>query len=78
LLNASIENLIGFLDDDPIAYRKVGLSDIVKNSKVRSKELVKGPLKDSKYTKYNPDPEPSHWFHSPMKTMTVLCPAMIL
>jgi len=52
LLNASIENLVGFLDDDPIAYRKLGLSDTVKNSKVRSKELVKGVLKDSKYTKY--------------------------
>ncbi len=52
LLNASIENLIGFLDDDPIAYRKLGLSETVKNSKVRSKELVKGSLKDSKYTRY--------------------------
>ena len=52
MLNASIENLIGFLDDDPIAYRKVGLSDIVKNSKVRSKELVKGILKNSKYAQF--------------------------
>jgi DNA polymerase elongation subunit (family B) len=52
LLNASIENLVGFLDDDPIAYRKLGLSTTVKNSKVRSKELVKGSIKDSKYTQY--------------------------
>jgi len=52
LLNASIENLVGFLDDDPIAYRKLGLSDTVKNSKIQSKELVKGALKDSKYSEY--------------------------
>lgn len=52
LLNASIENLVGFLDDDPIAYRKLGLSETVSNSKIKSKELVKGALKDSKYTKY--------------------------
>lgn len=52
LLNASIENLIGFLDDDPIAYRKLGLSDTVKNSKARSKDLVNGVYKNSKYTKY--------------------------
>ena len=52
LLNASIENLVGFLNDDPIVYRKLGLSDTVSNSKVRSKDLVKGTIKNSKYTKF--------------------------
>ena len=52
LLNASIENLVGFLDDDPIAYRKLGLSDTVKSSKIRSKDLVKGSIKNSKYVEF--------------------------
>ena len=52
LLNASIENLVGFLNDDPIVYRKLGLSDTVVNSKIKSKDLVKGSLKNSKYTEF--------------------------
>ena len=52
LLNASIENLVGFLDDDPIAYRKLGMSETLKDSKERSKELCKTTIKDSKYVQF--------------------------
>lgn len=52
LLNASIESLVGFLDDDPIAYRELGLSKKVKRSKEISKELVNSTLANSKYVKF--------------------------
>lgn len=52
LLNASIESLVGFLDDDPIAYRAVGLSSNVRESKEKSKELLKTRLADSKHAKF--------------------------
>ena len=52
LLNASIESLVGFLDDDPIAYRELGLSKKVRDAKEVSKELVNGQLADSRYVKF--------------------------
>lgn len=52
LLNAAIESLVGFLDDDPIAYRELSLSQTVKDAKDISKELVKTSLKDSRYVKF--------------------------
>lgn len=52
LLNASIESLVGFLDDDPIAYRTLGLSKTVKDAKDISKELVKTSINNSKYVKF--------------------------
>jgi DNA polymerase elongation subunit (family B) len=52
LLNASIENLVGFLDDDPVVYRTLGMSEPFRESKERSKELVKTTLKDSKYVQF--------------------------
>lgn len=52
LLNAAIESLVGFLDDDPIAYRELGLSKTVRNAKEASKELVNGQLADSRYVKF--------------------------
>ena len=52
LLNASIENLVGFLDNDPIAYRRLGQSKIVKESAQKSKNLTKGKLKDSRYVRF--------------------------
>ena len=52
LLNASIENLVGFLDNDPIAYRKLGLSKTVKKAKDISKELVRTDLRESDYVKF--------------------------
>lgn len=52
LLNASIESLVGFLDDDPIAYRELGSSKIIRDSKDISKELVKTDLKDTDYVKF--------------------------
>jgi hypothetical protein len=44
--------LVGFLDDDPIAYRKVGLSKTFLDSKEKSKELVKTTLTDSRHVKF--------------------------
>ena len=52
LLNASIESLVGFLDDDPIAYRTIGLSKTVREAKEISKEQVKTILADSKYVHF--------------------------
>lgn len=52
LLNASIESLVGFLDDDPIAYRELGLSKTVTDAKEKSKELVNGSIADSRYVKF--------------------------
>lgn len=52
LLNASIESLVGFLNDDPIAYRELGISDIMYESVERSKELIKSTIHDSKYVKF--------------------------
>ena len=52
LLNASIESLVGFLDDDPIAYRELGLSKTVRAAKDTSKALVNGALADSRYVKF--------------------------
>ena len=52
LLNASIENLVGFLDDDPVVYRTLGMSEPFRESKERSKELCKTTLKDSDYVKF--------------------------
>ena len=52
MLNASIENLVGFLDDDPVVYRTLGMSQPFQDSKERSKELVKTTLKDSKYVHF--------------------------
>lgn len=52
LLNASIESLVGFLDDDPIAYRKLGLSQPFTDAKKASKELVRTSLKNSRYVKF--------------------------
>jgi len=52
LLNASIESLVGFLDDDPIAYRKLGLSKIIEDAKEASKDLMRGSLKDSRFVKF--------------------------
>jgi len=52
LLNVSIESLVGFLEDDPIAYRELGLSNTVKSAKALSKEMVRTSLKDSKYVKF--------------------------
>lgn len=52
LLNASIESLVGFLDDDPIAYRTLGLSKTVRDAKEISKEQVKTVLADSKYVQF--------------------------
>ena len=58
LLNASIESLVGFLDDDPIAYREIGLSKTVKAAKEKSKELVKSTLVDTDYVHYVGKDEP--------------------
>ena len=52
LLNASIENLVGFLDDDPIVYRTLGMSKPFQDSKEKSKELCRTTLKDSDYVKF--------------------------
>lgn len=52
LLNASIESMVGFLNDNPISYRVLGLSDTIKNAKDLSKDLVKTTIKDSDYTKF--------------------------
>lgn len=52
LLNASIENLVGFLDDDPIVYRTLGTSQPFEDSKEKSKELVKTTIKDSRYVQF--------------------------
>lgn len=52
LLNASIENLVGFLDDNPIAYRKLGLSKTVHDAKETSKNLVKGQIANSRYVQF--------------------------
>lgn len=52
LLNASIESLVGFLDDDPIAYRMLGLSKTVKESKDISKEQIRTELANSKYVHF--------------------------
>ena len=52
LLNASIENLVGFLDNDPIAYRRLGTSDTVKEAVHKSKDLTKTTLKDSRYVNF--------------------------
>jgi len=52
LLNASIESLVGFLDDDPIAYRQIGLSNNVREAKEKSKILTKTTLINSEYVKY--------------------------
>ena len=52
LLNASIENLVGFLDNDPIAYRRLGQSETVKEAVHKSKDLTKGKLKDSRYVNF--------------------------
>ena len=52
LLNASIENLVGFLDDDPIANRKVGQTDKVLKYAEKSKELLKGDLAKSKFKRF--------------------------
>lgn len=52
LLNASIENLIGFIDDDPVAYRKLSLSRTVAEGKKRSKELLKGDLVNSRFAAF--------------------------
>lgn len=52
LLNASIESLVGFLDDDPVAYRELGLSKKVRDAKDISKELVKTDLKNTEYVKF--------------------------
>jgi len=43
---------VGFLDDDPIAYRELGLSETSRIAKDESKELVNGALADSKYVKF--------------------------
>ena len=51
-MNAAIESLVGFLDDDPIAYRELGLSKTVRKAKDTSKELVNGQLADSRYVKF--------------------------
>ena len=52
LLNASIENLVGFLDNDPIAYRRLGKSKTVKEAVQKSKDLTKTTLKDSRYVNF--------------------------
>lgn len=52
LLNASIENLVGFLDNDPIAYRRLGISKTVKEAAHKSKDLTKTTLKDSRYVNF--------------------------
>lgn len=52
MLNASIESLVGFLDDDPIAYRKLGLSQTIEKAKETSKELARTSLKDSRFVKF--------------------------
>jgi len=44
--------LVGFLDDDPIAYRKLGLSQTIEDAKDASKELTKTSLKSSRYVKF--------------------------
>ena len=44
--------MVGFLDDDPIAYRELGLSKTVRDAKDKSKELVNGKFADSKYVKF--------------------------
>lgn len=58
LLNASIESLVGFLNDDPIAYRELGLSKTIKEAKDKSKELTKSTLVDSSYVNYVGKDEP--------------------
>jgi len=52
ILNASIENLVGFLDDDPIAYRRLDGTDIMKSYKEKSHQLLKTKYKDIKFTKF--------------------------
>ncbi len=52
LLNAAIESLVGFLDNDSIAYRELGLSKKVRDAKDTSKNLVNGHLADSRYVKF--------------------------
>jgi len=37
-LNISIENLVGFLDDNPVAYRKLNLSEIVQRYMEKTQE----------------------------------------
>lgn len=44
--------MVGFLDDDPIVYRTLGMSKPFQDSKERSKELVKTSLKDSDFVKF--------------------------
>lgn len=52
LLNASIENLVGFLDNDPIAYRKLGITKKIKEASKKSKELSRTTLKNTRYGKF--------------------------
>jgi len=52
LLNASIENLVGFLNDDPIVYRTLGMSEPFKRSREKSKILVNGELANSRYVNF--------------------------
>jgi len=52
LLNASIENMVGFLNNDPISNRRLGLSKTVKDAALKSKEIVQGEIRDSKYVKF--------------------------
>lgn len=40
------------MDDDPIAYRELGLSKRVRDAKEASKDLVNGSLADSRYVKF--------------------------
>jgi DNA polymerase elongation subunit (family B) len=55
LLNISIENLVGFLDNDPIAYRNLGLTDKTLKYEEKSKELLKTTLKNTKFKKFVKD-----------------------
>lgn len=52
LLNAALESLIGFLDDDPIAHRRVGTSKPIREARDKSREIVKTTLANSDYVHY--------------------------
>jgi len=52
LLNAGLDTLVGFLDNDPIAYRLIGHTEKT-NYKEESKKLLKEQkYRDSKYIKF--------------------------
>jgi DNA polymerase elongation subunit (family B) len=55
LLNISIENLVGFLDNNPIAYRKLGNTEKVLKYEEKSKDMLKTTLKNTKFKKFVKD-----------------------